>query len=252
VGAVGVALGAPGIAEGKAGVRASASQVKTAPTLAQSRGARGTVTLCTGTVPPDVARGFNRKYRAQKLRLRIVGFEGAPHDEAVRLQRSRRCDLIDLDVIFTAEFAAQRGLLDVTALVKPRRDEFIASTLSTARYRGRYWAVPHTTDAGLLYYRTDRIAAVPDTWQGVYDAARLNGGIVYQGQSYEGLTCDFLELAFAAGGSVLSADGKRSAINSPENLRALHFMVDGIRTGAAPSVVTFFDEYGTAPRGFLL
>ena len=105
--------------------------------------------------------------------------------------------------------------------------------------------MPLGTDAGLLYYRSDRIAAVPDTWQGVYESARLNGGIVYQGQAYEGLTCDFLEIAFAAGGSVLSADGRRSAIDSPENLQALQFMVDGIRTGAAPSVVTVFDEYAT-------
>jgi ABC-type glycerol-3-phosphate transport system substrate-binding protein len=61
---------------------------------------------------------------------------------------------------------------------------------------------------------------------------------------YEGLTVDFLEVAFAAGGGVLSGDGRRSVINSPESVRGLRFMADGIRTGAAPSVVTFLDEFG--------
>src|SRR5439155_821060 len=48
--------------------------------------------------------------------------------------------------------------------------------------------------------------------------------------------------AFAAGGKVLSDDGKKSEINSPENLKALQFMVDGIKSGAAPKAVTTYME----------
>ena len=82
-------------------------------------------------------------------------------------------------------------------------------------YGGKYWGVPASSDAAFLFYRTDKAATPPTTWQQVYAEAKKNGGIVYQGAPYEGLTCDFLELAFAAGGKVLSADGKKSAINSP-------------------------------------
>ena len=53
---------------------------------------------------------------------------------------------------------------------------------------------------------------------------------------------DFLEYAFAAGGTVISEDGKKSTINSPENVRALQFMVDGIKSGAAPKAVTTMTE----------
>jgi multiple sugar transport system substrate-binding protein len=56
------------------------------------------------------------------------------------------------------------------------------------------------------------------------------------------LTVDFLEIAFAAGGKVLSDDGKQSELDSPENLKALNFMVDGIKNGAAPKAVTTFME----------
>jgi multiple sugar transport system substrate-binding protein len=70
-----------------------------------------------------------------------------------------------------------------------------------------------------------------------------NDGIVYQGAPYEGLTCDYLELAFAAGGQIISEDGKKSMINSPENIKALQFMVDGVKNGiAANGVTTYMEE----------
>jgi ABC-type glycerol-3-phosphate transport system substrate-binding protein len=42
--------------------------------------------------------------------------------------------------------------------------------------------------------------------QEVYEKAAETNGIAYQGAAYEGLTVDFLELAFAAGGTSLSDD----------------------------------------------
>ena len=72
--------------------------------------------------------------------------------------------------------------------------------------------------------------------------AGQNDGIVYQGAPYEGLTCDFLEIAFAAGGQVLSEDGKTAVIDSPENVAALQFMVDGVEDGTAANGVTTYME----------
>ena len=80
------------------------------------------------------------------------------------------------------------------------------------------------------------------TWQDVYSEAGQKGGIVYQGAAYEGLTCDYLELLFAAGGQVLNGDGTKAAINSPQATKALQFMVDGIKQGAAPKAVTTYME----------
>jgi multiple sugar transport system substrate-binding protein len=84
--------------------------------------------------------------------------------------------------------------------------------------------------------------SAPTTWQAVYQAAAKQGGIVYQGAPYEGLTCDFLELGFAAGGKVLDDTGKKSAFNSPQNVKALQLMVDGIKQGGAPKAVTTYME----------
>jgi multiple sugar transport system substrate-binding protein len=114
--------------------------------------------------------------------------------------------------------------------------------LETINFEDKYWGVPQQTDAAFLYYRSDQVDQVPDTWQGVYEDAASKDGIVYQGAAYEGLTCDYLEIAFAAGGKVLSDDGTKSEFNSPENVAALKFMVDGINNGAAPKAVTTYME----------
>ena len=103
--------------------------------------------------------------------------------------------------------------------------------------------MPQQTDAGFLYYRTDQVKTPPTTWQAVYADADSKDGIVYQGAPYEGLTCNFLELAFAAGGKVLSEDGKKSEINSPENVKALKLMADAVKAGtAARGVTTYMEE----------
>ena len=112
----------------------------------------------------------------------------------------------------------------------------------TVTYDGKIWGMPQQTDAAFLYYRTDQVDSVPATWQEVYASAAENDGIVYQGAPYEGLTCDFLEIAYAAGGEVLSEDGTEAVIDSPENVKALQFMVDGVKDGTAANGVTTYME----------
>lgn len=223
-----------------------------APTLEASKDAKGTVTYCMGKdstgAQPHAVRDFNERYAAQGLKARIVDFPlgaDSAHEQFVQRQRAKspECDVFYADIIWTAEFAEQRWLLDMTRYLERRRDEFIPAALAPMRYDGKYWGVPFASGAGLLYYRVDRVPRPPATWQAVYDEARRNGGIVYQGAAYEGLTVDFLELAFAAGGRVLSDDGTTAQLDSAENLRALKLMVDGIESGAAhKAVVTYKEE----------
>jgi multiple sugar transport system substrate-binding protein len=225
--------------------------VAKAPTPDQAKGATGNVTFCLGkdTAGNQTAavKKFNAKYKAQGLSAKLLEFPTSADEQRnqfVQRQeaKSGECDVFFSDVIWTAEFAAQKWLLDMTDYVNVRKAEFIPSTLETIHFDNKYFGVPQASDAALMYYRTDKVDGVPQTWQELYSQAGSKGGIVYQGASYEGLTCDFLELAFAAGGKVLSDDGKKSQINSPQNLKALQFMVDGIKNGDAPKAVTTYME----------
>ena len=212
--------------------------------------ASGNVTVCMGKDTSGDIKQAIKDFNAQGngVTVKLVEFStSADEQRAQFVQRqeakSGECDIFSSDVIWTAEFASQKWLYDMTPYVESRKDEIIPATLETVDYDGKFWGMPQQTDAAFLYYRTDQVDTPPSTWQEVYDVASQKDGIVYQGAPYEGLTCDFLELAFAAGGQVLSEDGKEAMIDSPENVAALQFMVDGVKDGtAAKGVTTYMEE----------
>src|SRR5215210_7089926 len=236
---------------GSSGGETSTGQTKGAKKIdpASMDSAKGNVTYCTGKdTSGDLKEGVKEFTKANPgLTAKLLEFPtSADEQRAQFIQRQRAksgdCDIMESDVVWTAEFASQKWLYYMTPYVESRKDEFVPSTLSSVDYQGKLWGVPRVTDAGLLYYRKDKVKQVPATWQDVYKQAQSGKGFIYQGASYEGLTVHFLEMAFAAGGKILSDDGKKSVIDSPENLKALQFMVDGIKDGAAPKAVTTYME----------
>jgi len=123
---------------------------------------------------------------------------------------------------------------------------------------GKLVAMPWFTDAGLLYYRADLLkeygfSAPPSTWDELETIAatvqkgeRAKGnqdfwGYVWQGNSYEGLTCDALEWVVSnGGGSIVEPDGTIS-INNPKAAAALDRAAAWVGT-ISPEGVTGFGE----------
>ena len=161
---------------------------------------------------------------------------------------SDECDVLGMDTIWTAEFAAQDWLQDTSDIIEPRQDDFIPSTLETAQYEDKYWAVPYHTNAGFLYYRTDQVEQAPESWEDVYSEGRKGNGVVYQGAQYEGLTVNFLELLYSGGGAVLSEDGTEVRSNSPEGEAALEFMAQGVQERRRAEGRHDLHGGGVAPR----
>jgi multiple sugar transport system substrate-binding protein len=239
--------GGGGASSGQSAVTKNAKTID----LNAMRGAKGRITYCTGKdttgETKEWSKRFNAKYRAQGLSVRILEFPAsadAQRQQFVQRQEAKApdCDVFRSDVIWTAEFASQGWLYDLSPYVNRIKDRLLASSLETATFEGKTWGVPSYTNAALLFYRKDKVAQAPATWQDVYKQAASNGGIVFQGAAYEGLTCDWLELAFAAGGSVLSADGKKATIDSPQNVAATKLMADAVKNGAAPKAVSTYME----------
>ena len=211
--------------------------------------AKGEVNVCQGKDTAGDITLAVKEFNAQNngVTVNLIEFSTSADEQRTQfVQRQEakdgECDVFSADVIWTAEFASQGWLYDMTPYVESRKDEIIEATLETVTYEDKIWGMPQQTDAAFMYYRTDQVDEFPATWQEVYEVAGQNDGIVYQGAPYEGLTCDFLEIAFAAGGQVLSEDGKTSVINSPENVAALQLMVDGIKDGVAANGVTTYME----------
>jgi len=211
--------------------------------------ASGNVTWCIGKDTSGafgtVVDNFNKANPKANVKLLELP-EDAGEQRRLQIQRlqakSSECDVLGMDVIWTAEYAAQSWLLDISDSISQNGDQFIQSTVDTTEYEGKNWGVPFNSNAGFIYFRTDEVDKAPDNWEDLYAEAKKGNGVVYQGFRYEGLTVNFLELLYSAGGSVLSEDGKKATADSQEVKDVLQFMADGIKNGSVPKAVTTYKE----------
>jgi multiple sugar transport system substrate-binding protein len=211
--------------------------------------ASGNVTWCIGKDTSGafgtVVDSFNKANPNANVKLLELP-EDAGEQRRLQIQRleaeSPECDVLGTDVIWTAEYAAQGWLQDVSDFISQNGDKFIQSTVDTTEYEGKNYAVPFNSNAGFIYFRKDEVSQPPDDWQALYDEAKKGNGVVYQGFRYEGLTVNFLELLYSAGGTVISEDGKEATADSAEVKDVLTFMADGIKSGAAPKANTTYKE----------
>jgi multiple sugar transport system substrate-binding protein len=184
--------GGAGSSSAQQGLTAGA---KKAPTLEQSKDAKGTITMCAGKdtsgALTEAIKLFNDKYASQGVKVKLL--ELAADATEVRNQfiqreqaKSSDCDVLQSDIIWIAEFAQQKWLLDMSDYANARKQEFIPSTISSFDYDGKLWGLPQVTGAGLLYRRTDQVPSEPATWQALYADAAKNDGLAYQGRPVRG------------------------------------------------------------------
>jgi len=175
----------------------------------------------TGTVQ-RLVDAFNEANRGTiHVTWRQMGRESDAHRRQLVKELSSGAggvDLIASDVIWTAEFAKNRWVEDLTRRFYRayNRDSFLAPALGSATYRLRIWGVPWYTDAGLLFYRTDKLAqsgfaAPPATWEELARMARkvmqdagIRHGFVFQGAEYEGGAVNAAEYIWSAGGELMT------------------------------------------------
>jgi multiple sugar transport system substrate-binding protein len=157
-------------------------------------------------------------------------------------------DVLQLDAIWTPEFAAAGWILAIDRFA-PDTTDFFPATLAANRWRRQLFAMPWFVDVGMLYWRTDLLAAPPSTFAELASAARaqlasgaVSQGLVWQGARYEGLACVFLEYLVAFGGQIIDDRGA-VVVDSPEAVRALTFMRQSLADGVVPrSVLTWQEE----------
>jgi multiple sugar transport system substrate-binding protein len=201
-----------------------------------------------------------------KFTIEQVSLPKAADDQRLQLARrltgnDRTLDVMALDVVWTAEFAEAGWVLPLSEDPAGQAEadattNTLPGPLETAKWQGKLYAAPITTNTQLLWYRADLMDKPPTTWDGMVDeATRLHAAgkpswIAVQAKQYEGLVVWFNTLLESAGGQVLSDDGKTVTLtDTPEHraatVKALQIMkAVATAPGADPSI-TQTDE-GTA------
>ncbi|HEX8855339.1 MAG TPA: ABC transporter substrate-binding protein [Thermoleophilaceae bacterium] len=219
-------------------------------TPGQAQNAKGNVNWCIGK---DTTGAFSQVVKLHNqqnpnVKVKLTELPTAADEQRNQLiqrlrAKSPECDVLGMDVIWTGEFAGQNWLLNVTPAINARKNEFIPSTINTAKIGDKYWAVPFNTNAGFIYYDKSKVKTPPSTWQQTFSMAKSDGGFAFQGAQYEGLTVNFLEMLYAAGGTVLNSDGSKSTVDSPQAEQVLTQMQNNIKDGAAPKAnLTYMEE----------
>jgi len=201
-----------------------------------------------------VITGWNQGHPSQMVTLLLLpqASNGQLAQLVANLQaKSDLYDVIDMDVIWTAEFASNGWIIPLPQSQFPLGD-FLKPAVDTARYQGRLYAVPDYSNADLLYYRKDILAKAgkqpPKTWAQLQQLARTvapeYGLYGYAGTfaPYEGLTVNFAAAVQSAGGSILSPEGTKVTVNSAKALQGLEFLVNGFRHGWIPRVALSYEE----------
>jgi multiple sugar transport system substrate-binding protein len=158
------------------------------------------------------------------------------------------------DVIWPGQFGSH-GLAVRLSKYLPKSffSRFASGLVAGASYQGQVYGAPFFQDQGFLYYRSDLLRAdhmtVPKTWQRLQtDATKLvrqhkvRYGFVWEGDAYEGGTCDFMEYYADTGGQVLNARGTASVLNVADVTKVLGFMRGLVTSGASPAAVDTFQE----------
>ncbi|MCP4347138.1 MAG: ABC transporter substrate-binding protein [Desulfobacterales bacterium] len=170
-------------------------------------------------------------------------------------KKSDVIDLLAIDVVWPGMLTEH--LIDLKKYIPESqiKTHLKSHVVNYTDSKGHLLAIPYFTDFGLLFYRTDLLEkygfSIPQTWDELKKTA-LNilkkennsklAGYVWQGKSYEGLTCNALEwIDSYNGGTIVDVDGNIT-INNPNAINAFETAKSWIGT-ITPEEVRNYAEF---------
>ena len=236
------------------GRRAVVAGIAGSSLLAAAARAQAPLTLRVftgGQKRPDVMRRVLDLYQERTPGVRVeIEIGGATSDQqqqylnTVLASRDASLDVVLIDVIRPAQWAAARWAEPLDAYLGAERDAVMARYLPAYReanvVAGKVMALPYFADSQFLYFRRDLLAkhqvAPPKTWDELTAAAQKIlaaeaatspnlRGFSTAGAPIEGTVCTFLVPLWGMGGSLTDAQGKL-ALDPAQGQRALALWAD--------------------------
>lgn len=165
-------------------------------------------------------------------------------------------DVYQIDVTWPSSLG--HAFIDLKPYTNGAEKDYFPSLIANNTVGGQLVALPWYIDIGLLYYRKDLLdkyhLSVPQTWadlasdaKKVQDGERAAGsgnfwGFVFQGQAYEGLTCNALEWVDSFGGGTFIDPSGKVTVNNPAAIEALTTAAGWVGTIAPEGVLSDQEE----------
>jgi trehalose/maltose transport system substrate-binding protein len=235
------------VAAGTAGNQAQRAAAYPAPKVANAAAIKKqyggeSITFIGDSVGGSHARDLALASRFTKdtgIKVKVVPHPAASDASYSQLARvfsskSSSFDVAMIDVVWPGAFAPY--LVDLKPKLGKDAQQHAQGIIQNNTIDGKLVAMPWFGDFGILYYRTDLLrkygfTAPPKTWTQLFAMAKKiqDGeqaandkfyGFVFQGNAYEGLTCDALEWYQSAGAGGFIDNGEVT-INNPKGARIL-------------------------------
>jgi len=166
-------------------------------------------------------------------------------------------DVLDMDVVYPGAYAQYAADAKSLPLLGDLASKSYPAIIQNNTVGGKLVGIPRAGDFGFLYYRKDLLqkygfASPPATWQELTDqATKIQAGerasnpnfygYVFQGNAYEGLTCNAMEWFASSGGGDVIDNGKVTVDNS-NNVAMLNLAKSWVGKISPTGVTAFAEE----------
>jgi len=223
-----------------------------------------TVTVLLQTLEASQWSSLIEDFEAENPNIRISIIEGPNATDAISdlytssfLLGDSPYDLVYMDIVWVPKYAAAGWLLPLSDRVTDEDlNDYLEADLEGGRYDGELYRIPFRTDAGMLYYRRDLLEKAgfepPETFddlmrisKALQNAGEATWGFVWQGNQYEGLVADYVEILEGYGGFWIDPDTREIGLDQPAAIASVEFLLNTIREGVSPPGVTTYQEEET-------
>lgn len=203
----------------------------------------------------DMTADFMKANPDIKVNVEFVPYEGLRDKTLLSQGAGAGYDVVLFDVIWPAEYAENKVLVDVTdRITADMKSKIMPGAWTTVEYKSRAYGMPWILDTKYLFYNTEMlqqagIAAPPKTWAELLEQAKIikdkgivEHPIVWSWAQAEAVICDYTMLLASFGGEFLTDDGK-PAFQSGGGVEALEYMVQSMDAGLTnPNSKEYLEE----------
>ena len=211
-----------------------------------------------GDLRPRLIEEFTKQYPNVRINLVAAPADTDTNRTTLTTQiaaGSQSPDVIHGDIAWPGQFAENSLATPLGTLVPDDFwDQYPEGLRSAASVDGEYYMFPVYIDNSFLVYRQDLLdkhgLQVPGSWEEVVETSKalidtgdVDYGFVFQGNVYEGMTCNAVEFVADAGGRFTDEDVTESTATSSEARRGLEFMASLVSEGVTPRAsLTYIEQ----------
>lgn len=198
----------------------------------------------------ETVKAFNAGHK-DKVELTEVPFSELVQKYATAIAGGQAPDALSLDLIYTPSFAASGQLEDLTSWAQslPYFKSLSASHVRLGTYEGRIFGMPLSVETSIFAWNKDLYKKAgldpekaPKTWEEITaNAEKIRAlgkdtyGFYFSGGSCGGcMIFTFTPLVWGAGTDILSADGKKATLDTPQMRKAVEIYRNVVKKDLVP------------------